>query len=553
MTREQARAVDSTARALEIRAGAGTGKTTTLAHRVARLARDSRAPSRLVVVTFTRDATATLARRLSILMGRDHGVRVHSFHQWAARELPRESRVFLDEGDKRRLLRRALGAPSAGLSRALGAPSAGLSRALGAVDGDESNDAIGRVAGLISFVKNRESSVAEALDGSFAQLAPWRDALERAHQTYEEGKGARLDFDDLLVTFRDALARSSTFCREVQDGMDHLLVDEYQDVNRIQHDIVHLVASPKRQRVDVTVVGDTRQSIYAFRGGAPDHLERFLEPFGRRGKRLALTTSFRSTRALVDAGNRALSDAFPLRARPRAPRGEAPEIVACADVAHEGEAVLDRVESLLARDVDPSEIAVVARSRFLLDATHEELRDRIAADAWAAREPGALTAACDAYLGARPKPSLGEWVSPAEHARAARVLARRARAAGLDAQALGARRLLALPSAPRLDEVRFGTIHAAKGLEWDHVLLVGAREGGLPGEQALRAAGDVQRELIAEERRLFYVALTRARASFVATWAPDRRRTEASRFLAALAMDERAGTRLLEAAGATGA
>src|SRR5581483_1321056 len=121
----------------------------------------------------------------------------------------------------------------------------------------------------------------------FAPLAPWEDALAGAQEAYERRKGDRLDYDDLLVTFRDRLRAQRAFREGVVARLDHLFVDEYQDVNALQADAVHLVTTGK-DAPRVTVVGDARQSIYGFRGGDPRHLEGFLAPYGARGKRLAL-------------------------------------------------------------------------------------------------------------------------------------------------------------------------------------------------------------------------------------------------------------------------
>ncbi|HEX2021271.1 MAG TPA: UvrD-helicase domain-containing protein [Candidatus Thermoplasmatota archaeon] len=455
LTREQEAAVRSDAHALEIRAGAGTGKTTTLVRRVARHAREGEA-ARLQVITFTRDATATLARRLSILLGRDHDVRVSTFHQWAARELPAGSLRFFDERLGRQAVERALAGASLSLRRSLGSGR---------------DEAAPRVLALLGYLKCTGATLPQALAGPYAHLAPWADALSAAQEAYEARKGDALDFDDLMIRFAEELRRSPSFRARVLARLDHLFVDEYQDVNAPQAAIVHALTTG-RQAARATVVGDARQSIYGFRGGAPSHLEGFLAPYGRRGRRLALTVNFRAARRLVQAANAALPDAHPLRARPRAPQGDAPEVLAFPDPESEAAAVADAVEGWLARGEDPAEIAVLGRARHHLAAVADAL--------------------------------------------AARAATPRAR------------------FAVELPRVALSTIHAAKGLEWNRVVLVGAREGGLPSEQALLAPPPARDALLAEERRLLYVALTRARRTFLATWSPGLRRAAPSRFLHAL-------------------
>jgi DNA helicase-2/ATP-dependent DNA helicase PcrA len=528
LTPEQAAAVLCEAHALEVRAGAGTGKTHTLAHRVAHLAPGLAQQSRCLVVTFTREATASLQRRLSLLLGRDHAVRVLSFHQWAARELPPELRRFMPEAEARRAVAETL-------LRAR--PGPGFSRALGVALGE---DASARVLGVLSYAKNAQTTLGAALDGPLSNLAPYREALERAQEAYEARKGDRLDYDDLLVAFRDRLARGAAFRQEVVARLDHVFVDEYQDVNGLQADAVRLVsAGPRGARV--TVVGDARQSIYGFRGGSPRHLESFLKPYGKRGARLALTLSFRSDRRIVAAANRALPSRYPLRPRQGAPRGLAPEALACADPRDEARTLADRVEALLAEGADPREIVVLSRARHLALAYQEEVVARRADEAWAEDHPGDITDAIDGFLRAarRERVGLAAFAARAEGAlgRAARVLARRARAAPPLPARPTAARVLALPKGEDIFHVKVATIHAAKGLEWDHVLLCGAREGGLPSDHALQAPEHVRDALVEEERRLLYVAITRARKSFLATWprVGERRAHEPCRWLASLA------------------
>lgn len=463
-TKEQRAAIDADVHALEIRAGAGTGKTLTLARRLARFAKAS-TQHRLLAVTFTRDATASLERKVSLLLGRGHGVRVVSFHQWAARELPPEARRFLPQAEGRQILLRALQRRP---------PSGAFTRALG-VGKDDKDDAASRIAGFLSFVRNAETSVGQAIDGPFRALAPWTEDLESIAQTYETQKADRMDYDDLVLAFRDRLRSSPAFREGVASRLDHLFVDEYQDVNAAQAETVRLLTTRPGSPA-VTVVGDPRQAIYGFRGASPAHLERFLEPYGKQGHRVALTTCFRSSRALVANGNQLLRDAHPLRPRPRAPAGTAPSVRACADEVDEALVVLAHVDGLLAADEDPAEIVVLSRSRHLAQAFLDEV----------------------AF-------ALGE-------------------------ERRGRRK------ASRLGEVRVQTIHAAKGLEWDHVVVLGLREGGLPSEQALAAPIDHLDAALGEERRLLYVAATRARKSLLLTW-PEmkgKRTATRSRFLAPL-------------------
>jgi DNA helicase-2/ATP-dependent DNA helicase PcrA len=352
-----------------------------------------------------------------------------------------------------------------------------------------------------------------------------------------------------MITFRDKLRARKAFRRAVADRIDHLFVDEYQDVNAIQAETVHLLTTG-RGAPRVSVVGDARQSIYGFRGGSPRHLDDFLAPYGKRGARRALSVCFRSERALVDAGNRALPSAFPLRARPRAPAGTAPAIVACEDDRSEAREVADRIERLLAEGADPHDIIVLARSRYLAGRYQEEVVERRADASWAA-DRGAVVGRVIEGFAARCRKAPLPLASYAdtlhgEEARAARILSRRARVADDLPQRPTVARLLALPRGEDLFHVKVLTIHGAKGLEWDHVFLVGAREGGLPSDHALLSPENAREEMLDEERRLLYVALTRARRSVTVTWAGEgeRRRHEACRWLSALKITSGSATTL---------
>lgn len=519
--------MESDARALEIRAGPGTGKTFTLAHRVARLAPDLHAQGRVLAVTFTREATASLDRRLSLLLGRAHGVRVGSFHQWAARALPAGERRFLPEGEGRRIVADALGRGAQGA----------LGRALGVGSGE---DAAARVLGFLSYLKNAETTLGQALASTHVGLAPWEDTLQRCQDAYETRKGERLDYDDLLATFRDRLKRSPSFREEAAARWDHALIDEFQDVNAIQAETVRLLAS--KGGPSVTIVGDVRQSIYGFRGGAPRHMDGFLKAFGKDGERVALTRTFRATRALAEAANLVLRDGQPLRAAPRAAQGAPPRLVSCVDPAHEARWAADRLEAMLAEGVEPTDVVVLARARHLAGAYQEEVLQRRSDEAWSDANAGWMDAAREAFLAewARSEGRGGPAavfarlhdVGPAPARRASAILERRARAQPLPAGPT-MRDLLGLPRGEDLFHVAVQTIHAAKGLEWDHVVLLGAREGGLPSDHALSAPPEAQKALLEEERRLLYVALTRARKSFTATWPErvDRRERGMGRFL----------------------
>jgi len=622
LTPEQQAVVQASAHAVQVAAGPGTGKTHTLAHVVRRLIAEGLRPERIAVLTFTRDATAVLNRRLNALLGKGHLVQVSSFHSFCARLLPAGERRFFDRPEARalaeRLAREALAHPTMGRK---------LQRGLGAASEDEEGDAASRLLGFISYCKNVEVSVQQAVQQQFPTLSGCEDVLARAYDAYEEGKGDRLDFDDLLLIVRDRLASDPRFRDQVAAGLDALVVDEYQDVNRSQNEIVRLLTdpSPGKHRPRAVVVGDVRQAIYGFRGGSPLHLKGFAEAQGLgRRERLALTLNFRSQRALLAAANRLFPEEDALDAPQGTPEGTPPEIVPCADPEAEARFLCDRITELLAAGEDPAEIVVLARARHLREAFDLEVAARVGDGVFLQANRGEAAETADLFLafaqlvhpdyalgpdskkvlgmllsaltdasardvvrfmdealavkagGAKKAPepkvvrdafvmlrdrraALGKafharadfpvrevaqafgslnWKGMPARIRAVRVLSRRLAAlpAVKDLAELQAATLAALkPDHPetRLPEIVRHTIHGAKGLEWDHVFLLGAREGGLPSDPTLKAPDQYRDGLIEEEKRLFYVAVTRARKHLVITYPgkEGRRSFEPSRFL----------------------
>ncbi|MBX6370703.1 MAG: ATP-dependent helicase [Acidothermus sp.] len=418
-------------------AGPGTGKTRTLAYRIAHLVRcGAAAPSHILALTFTTRAARELAERLRGL-GVD-GVHVSTFHSAAARQLryfwPRliGGRFPTLLADKTDLLREVV-------------PAVGGTDRLDLVD----------IAGEIEWMKvvgrpPEEYEKAVETEGRVPPASP--SVVAAAYREYEKLKDERhlLDFEDLLLLLSALLETESEAAELLARRYRVFVVDEYQDVNAAEQ---RLLDAWLGTRDDICVVGDPRQSIYGFAGASA----RYLEDFSRRFPHAAvfsLVRNYRSTPEVVAVANR-LADGTAPMLRATRPPGPDPIVRDFPDEAAELDGTVRAIRALLDGGVAPAEIAVLCR-------VQRRVNDFAAA----------------------------------------------LRAAGLRCVTSGAR----TPSLRRPDAVTVATLHAAKGLEWDAVFLTGWAEGWFPAARARSP------EALAEERRLAFVGITRARRWLTVSW-----------------------------------
>ena len=586
--------------ALLIVAGAGSGKTRTLAARVARLLAEGAAPDRILLVTFSRRAARELLLRAERMTGGATKVWGGTFHAVA-----------------NRLLRQH-------------APALGLPSAFTVLDSSDAIDLFGLVrtelglaqqsrrfpkrqtlASIYSRLVNAQVPLSEVLSHSFPWCAAEIDGIRAAFEAYTERKREQgvLDFDDLLLYAR-VLVQDPATAAAVHDRFDHILVDEYQDTNRLQADLLAGLAAGGAR---VCAVGDDAQAIYGFRAGSADHLAELPERFAGTTV-VTLDQSYRSTEPILDLAN-ALLDQQPGRF-PRRLWGERggnakPVLAVCADEAGQVVWVCEQVLERADRGIPLREQAVLFRTghhsdglevelarrnipfhkygglKFLeaghvkdlvallrvLDNPRDELAwqrvlemldgigpakaRRIADDLGVGRDDAALrrlfeqppavpesaaeellglSAALEACAG-EPEPPvvaqvdvLQRWCAP--------VFARRYASAGTrveDLVALGGmatahssrRHLLSdlaldppastseLAGPPHLDDdyLVLSTIHSAKGGEWRAVHVIHVADGNLPSDMAISDSAGLE-----EERRLLYVALTRAKESLAVSY-----------------------------------
>jgi DNA helicase-2/ATP-dependent DNA helicase PcrA len=519
-----------------ILAGAGTGKTTTITHRIACQVRSGAfQASQILAVTFTEKAAGELKRRLAVL-GVD-GVDARTFHSAALQQLSRLWQRFTGEPLPDVLDHKA--PLIASLANALPPPHKFLPRR--------------ELAGEIEWAKNRMIPPDRYLEGLLPEaheppIPP--ELMLRIYEGYERRKRAtrRLDFEDMLGLALQLFDEHPEAADTVRRRFHAFTVDEYQDVNPLQAGLLERWLGA---RDDLCVVGDDYQTIYAFTGASPEHLRTFTERFPNATV-VRLEDNYRSTPEILEIANRLAPHLGGFRKTLRATKASGPPPVARAsrDEAGEVAAVVEATWRLHDEEEVPlEEIAVLYR----INARSEPFEEAFAAagipyqvrDGAFLRRPGPravvqrLKRAAEgsivhdveritAELGYDPEatPDAVDEVTRQSDLARLRSLAEefeRSHPEG-DAAAFLAELTQRFSAETSGRGVNLLTYHRAKGLEFDAVFLTRLVDGELPFRSG-RAKADPQ-----EERRLLYVGITRARRYLFLTWAADRK-TRPSPFL----------------------
>lgn len=526
-------------------AGAGTGKTRAITHRIAYGVRSGRLqPASVLAVTFTNRAAGEMRGRLRQLGA--GGVQARTFHSAALRQL----QFFWPKavgGDLPRLLERKI---------QLVADAAARCRIR--LDRNELRD----VTGEIEWAKVTQTVPADypAVVAKSHRDAP-RDPAEisQIYAMYEQLKRDRsvIDFEDVLLLTVGILQDRHDIADQIRSQYQHFVVDEYQDVSPLQQRLLDLWLG---DRDNLCVVGDASQTIYSFTGATPDHLLNFRtrHPGATVVK---LVRDYRSTPQVVHLANGLLSQARGRAAEHRLELvsqrdpGPDPVYTEYADEPTEAEGTARRIRDLIAAGVPAGEIAVLYRinaqsevyEQALADAgvpyqlrgaerffERQEVREAGVALRGAARAGGNdsllddaedLPAQVRAVLSTKgwtPQPPAGSgavrdrWESLAALVRLAEDFARARSGATLSDLVAELDERAAAQHAPTVQGVTLASLHSAKGLEWDAVFLVGLTEGMMPITYAKTD------EQIEEERRLLYVGVTRARLHLTLSWALSR-------------------------------
>ncbi|MEU2347536.1 ATP-dependent DNA helicase UvrD2 [Modestobacter sp. NPDC049651] len=541
-----------------ILAGAGTGKTRTITHRIAYgVHLGEYVAEQVLAVTFTARAAGELRGRLQQLgVG---GVQARTFHAAAMRQL----RYFAP---------RVLGGPMPELvENKLRLIANAASRNRLSTDRTSLRDLASEIEWAKTTLATPEDYPARAAKAG--REAPFdAAAVAEVYRSYESAKqrDGALDFEDLLLVTAYALEEHPDVAREVRAQYRHFVVDEYQDVNPLQQ---RLLDAWLGGRADVCVVGDPNQTIYSFTGADPEYLLGFADRYSD-AEVVKLERDYRSTPQVVGLANKLIGQAPPRKGLPglrllgQRAEGPAPQFVEHPDEPAEAAAVAKACKELMDGGLPASEIAVLFRinaqsevyESALTDAGvpyvlkggerfferpevreavlllrgaaaggHDDgalvptVRDVLASTGWAEHQPPAGGAARDRWQSLAALVDLAvDLVAEEPTLDLAGFVAHLAERANAQ-------------HAPTVQGVTLASMHAAKGLEWDAVFVVGLNDGMVPIGQSHSRPDSVE-----EERRLLYVAVTRAREQLTLSWSlarnPGGRRNRGrSRFLDGLA------------------
>jgi DNA helicase-2/ATP-dependent DNA helicase PcrA len=349
----QYKAVTTTDGALLIVAGAGTGKTRTLVYRVARLVETGARPESVLLLTFTRRAATSMLARAALLADercqRVSGGTFHSMAHSVLRKYPEAANVLrtftvLDSSDTEDLIDL-------------------LRRQMHLTGKDRRFPRKRTICAIFSMTVNKLLTLEEVLNQYYPQFAGEAGDLAQLFKSFETYKRSRhmLTYDDLLVRLRETLEENQDLCRRLSDQYRYVMVDEYQDTNRLQAQIVRLLAATHD---NVAVVGDECQSIYSFRGASFKNMLEFPALFPQ-ARLIKLEENFRSTQPVLDVANAIISEAsegYDKRLFSRSSEGEAPLLVSARDENEQSRFVAQRIEELREEGVPLSEIAVLFRA-----------------------------------------------------------------------------------------------------------------------------------------------------------------------------------------------
>jgi len=527
---EQAAVATSVHGPVVVLAGAGTGKTRAITHRIAFAVRSgAHDPSRSMALTFTTRAAGEMRGRL-LSLGVE-GVATRTFHSAALRQL----RYFLPRFSSREL------------PQVLASKARLVAEACAAAAVRADTVLIRDLAADIEWSKANDFDPADVLNvGVVRQWCTDVDTVVRVYQAYEDAKSRQhlIDFEDVLLILAQILDTSPGIADEVRSAYRWFTVDEYQDVNPIQQRLLGLWLG---DRDDLCVVGDVSQTIYSFTGATSDYLTGFMERFPD-ATQVRLVNCYRCSGPIVDLAN-AVIDQAPqpgtLHLRARRSAGPAPTITAFDDDVQEAAAIAEHLSSLMASGTKARDIAVLVRvnsqtaeleaaladrgipivmrggeryferaeikqaSALLRGAARageatgripEELRAVLSGMGWTSTPPTAGGAARDRWESLTALVALADEHADMDVPAFVAELDRRAQA----------------QHAPEADAVTLASLHAAKGLEWPVVFIAGCSEGLLPIHYAQ------SEEQVQQERRLAYVGITRAREALHLSWAKAR-------------------------------
>jgi DNA helicase-2/ATP-dependent DNA helicase PcrA len=578
---EQLEAVTSGDGAALVIAGAGSGKTRVVTYRVAYLIERGVDPSRIMLLTFTNKASKEMLHRVELLIkGESRRVWGGTFHSIGNMILRKYGSAIglnpgftiLDREDSRDLLESCVAELKLRKDKMF--PKGNV------------------LVNVISYAVGTERSVTEEIEEGYSHLLDYSDEIEDIKRRYDAKKREMnlVDFDDLLFLWKKILVDMPEIRNKLSERFLHVLVDEYQDTNRIQSEIVDLMTSVHN---NVMVVGDDSQAIYSFRGACFDNIIEFPDRY-HNAQIFKLTTNYRSTDEILGLANESIalnSRQFPKTLNSLNRKGALPALIPLKNTGQQAEFISQRILDLIDEGVPMEEIAVLYRShyqsmdlqglRFFEQAHIKDIVSYLRAilnpmdeiswtrilkltpgiggvtarkiwDAVKSSEHPIESVMSEGILRVIPKRGIENWSvfrdnmigldeegvqnRPSETIRQILVNGydaylqktyenyeeRKEDIEQLSNYSNNFRSttdflsdLALLTSVQSEDIIEAGeegeaivlsTVHRAKGLEWSRVFIVGLTDGSFPSAKSM---GDLESE--EEERRVFYVALTRAK------------------------------------------
>ncbi|MBI3015537.1 MAG: ATP-dependent helicase [Candidatus Tectomicrobia bacterium] len=355
LNESQMKAVETLEGPVLVVAGAGTGKTRTLVYRVARLVDRGIPPEQILLLTFTRRAAEEMLRRASALIdGRCDRVQGGTFHSVAYLILRKYGQLLgyppaftiMDRSDAEDVIQLLRGR-------------------LGLSDKEKRFPRKTTLADMLSKSVNRQEPLESTLNREYPHFFHYLDDLVRLQEEYTSFKRekALLDYDDLLVQLTELLSRHEDVRERLSQRYRYILVDEYQDTNKIQSAIIRLLAF---HHDNVMVVGDDAQSIYSFRGANFRNIMDFPQHFP--GTRIIpLEENYRSTPAILEFTNAVIEGArekYTKHLFSRKPHGERPALVQTREEREQSRFVCQKVLELREEGVPLGDMAVLFRSSF---------------------------------------------------------------------------------------------------------------------------------------------------------------------------------------------
>jgi len=336
-------------------AGAGSGKTRTLTYRVAYLLEQGIPADRILLLTFTNKAAGEMMRRVTDLLGQElAALWGGTFHSIGNRILRQHAQMLgyqrdftiMDREDAKHLINTCVGESQIDV-KATRFPKA-------EVLGD-----------VFSLALNKQMSVRDVLEKEYGYFVELSELIEGIRQAYVERKRTTnaMDFDDLLVLWLKLLQDHEDVREHYQRRFQFILVDEYQDTNKLQSDLVDLLAARHK---NVMVVGDDAQSIYAWRGANFANILKFPERYPG-AKVYKIETNYRSTPEILNLANAAIAaniHQFAKELTPARKSGMKPAFVTCGDGAEQAAFIAQRVLELRDEGYDLNKMAVLYRSHF---------------------------------------------------------------------------------------------------------------------------------------------------------------------------------------------